>query len=324
MNILLTGGTGFIGSYVALELVEQGHYITILARNPAKVPALAQIPQVEIVPGNITDQKLLTKLVAGKDACIHVALNYTRKIGWEVLLDDTLPSVYLSNVAAEANVQHFIYTSSTAVNDSLYTGGGNSPEEQIKIARSTSKQRPATFYGATKAASENFLIAQSYLSSMRVNIIRPGYTFGNPAITGGSTQGDMRFHDIVQKAVNDQPITVIKNDGTQFVFAGDLAKLYSAILNSNVNRKTYYGLGKNFISWHAIASEAVKRSCSKSEVRLEDRGWGDNGLLWDVSDMKEDFGLEFDAWQKIVEHLDYYMISQHLSDSEGQSQVECE
>jgi len=38
MNVFLTGGTGFIGSYVAMELVKQGHHVTILARNRNKVP----------------------------------------------------------------------------------------------------------------------------------------------------------------------------------------------------------------------------------------------------------------------------------------------
>jgi UDP-glucose 4-epimerase len=316
MNIFLTGGTGFIGSYVAMELVKEEHRVTILARNPAKVPALAEIPRVEIVPGSITDQKLLEELVEGKDACIHVALNYTKKLGWEVLLDDTLPSVYLSDMAAKAGVRHFLYTSSTAVNDSLYMGGGDSTEEQIKIAKSTTKQRPATFYGATKAAGENFLMAQSFLSPMRVNIIRPGYTFGNPALAGGSTQSDTRFRDIVHKAVANRPIPVTKNDGTQFIFAGDLAKLYSAVLNSTVNRKTYYGLGKKFISWQAVALEAVKRSGSRSEVRLEDKGWSDEGLVWDVSDMKQDFGLEFDAWPRIVEHLDYLIELERKSEKQ--------
>ena len=42
-------------------------------------------------------------------------------------------------------------------------------------------------------------------------------------------------------------------------------------------------------------------------MTLEDKGWSDDGLVWDVSDMKEDFGLEFDARQKIGEHLDYYL-----------------
>ncbi len=58
MNIFLTGGTGFIGSYVALEMAAQGHRVTILARNPDKVPALAKITNIEIVAGRIADQEL--------------------------------------------------------------------------------------------------------------------------------------------------------------------------------------------------------------------------------------------------------------------------
>ena len=132
MNVFLTGGTGFIGSYVALELVKHGHHVTILARNRNKVPELTKISALEIVPGDITDRKLLEQLVAGKDACILVALNYTKKTGWEVLLDDTLPTVFLSDAAAQAKVKHFIYTSSTAANDSLYMGARDEAEKDLK------------------------------------------------------------------------------------------------------------------------------------------------------------------------------------------------
>jgi UDP-glucose 4-epimerase len=107
--------------------------------------------------------------------------------------------------------------------------------------------------------------------------------------------------------LENKPIPVIKNDGTQFIWAGDLARLYLEVLNSQVNRKTYFGLSKNFVSWAAVAREAVKRSNSRSQIQLEDKGWSDEGLSWDVSDMKKDFGLEFDAWDRIVEHLDYYI-----------------
>ena len=302
MNIFLTGGTGFIGSYVALELVKNGHNVTILARNKNKVPALKEIDKIDIIQGEITE-----KLIKGKDACILIALNYTKETGSEVLLDDTLPTVFISDIAVKNNVKHFIYTSSTSVNDNLYMGGGNDPEDNIKIVTTSTKQRPATFYGATKAASENFLMAQSYLSSMQINIIRPGYTFGNPAIKDGSTQGDTRFQKIVKASVNNEPITVINNDGTQFIWAGDLAKLYIKVLNSEMNRKTYYGLGNNFISWYDIAMETVKRSNSSSEIQLDDKGWNEDGTYWDVSDMRYDFGLEFNAWSKIQDHIDYYI-----------------
>ncbi|MBN2002078.1 MAG: NAD(P)-dependent oxidoreductase [Anaerolineae bacterium] len=306
MKVLLTGGTGFIGSYVALELANRDHEVTILARNAHKVPALRKIARIEIFEGSITDRKLLERLVIGQDACIHLALNYTSRVGWEVLMDDTLPTVFLASAAAQAQVKHFIYTSSTAANDSLYMGGASEEEAAIKTVTTSTKPHPATFYGATKAASENYLIAQSHDSTMRVNIIRPGYTFGNPVVPSASTQGDIRFRNIVQAARENRPIHVIKNDGTQFIWAGDLAKLYLAVLESKVNRKTYFGLSKTFVAWHAIAQEAIRQCSSKSPIEVEDKGWSDAGLYWDVSDMKKDFGLEFDPWEKIVEHITYY------------------
>ena len=37
MNILITGGTGFIGQALAKNLIEQGHAVTVLSRSPDKV-----------------------------------------------------------------------------------------------------------------------------------------------------------------------------------------------------------------------------------------------------------------------------------------------
>ena len=148
--------------------------------------------------GDLSDRALLESLVAGKDAVIHVALKYDEKRpGWQVLMDDTLPTVFLAEAAAGAGVGRFIYTSSTACNDSVYSGP---PEyrDRIKLATTATKQRPATFYGATKAASENFLMALAHLSKMKINIVRPGYAFGNPAIEGGSIEGDIRFRNIAR------------------------------------------------------------------------------------------------------------------------------
>lgn len=307
MKIFLTGGTGFIGSYIALELVEQGYEITILARNKNKVPSLNNIPQIEIIEGDLSDHQLIEKYVEGKDAVILVALKYTKNTGWEVLQDDTLANVRISDIAAKAGVKHFIYTSSTSTNDHVYMVEQNKIDGLIKSVESSSKQHPATFYGATKAATENFLMAQSYKSDMRINFVRPGYTFGNPAIEGGKTQEDSRFHDIVSNAVNNKPIKVVKNDGTQFIWAGDLAKLYIKILHSDITRKTYFGLSNCFVSWEDIAKEAIKKSGSSSLVEIEDRNWSNDGTFFDVSDMKNDFNLEFNPWNKIKEHIDYYL-----------------
>ena len=39
MRVFITGGMGFIGSYIVMELLQRGHRVSILARNPAKVAA---------------------------------------------------------------------------------------------------------------------------------------------------------------------------------------------------------------------------------------------------------------------------------------------
>ena len=299
MNVFLTGGTGFIGSYVAMELAKHRHHVTILARNRNKIPALNKVEQIEIVPGDFSDFTLIGKLLEGQDACILVALKYRGQSGREVLLDDTLPTVAISDLAVKAGVEQLIYTSSTAVHDSFYTGTGGSVQgNRVTVA---DKPYPATFYGATKAASENYLIAQSFQSSMRVNIIRPGYTFGNPVVTGGGS----RFHNIVSSALLGRDIEVDKNDGTQFIWAGDLARLYTAVLHSAVNRKVYFGLSSHFTTWQAVAEETVRRVGSNSQIHVKNPNRKDEGLIWDVSDMKSDFGLEFDSWYKIVEHIVY-------------------
>jgi UDP-glucose 4-epimerase len=305
MNIFLTGGTGFIGSYVAMALVNQGHEVTVLARNPDKVPALKQIPQLHLVQGDIEDLALLERLIAGKDACVLVALNYTKQTGWEVLTDDTLPTVYIADIAAKAGVKQLIYTSSTAVNDNVYTPDLTQEQIPDKHVSISTPRQPTTFYGATKAASEHFLIAQSYQSDMRVNVVRPGYTFGNPIVNGADSQPDRRFMQIVQSACQHQPIELTQHDGTQFIWAGDLAALYTSILTSDVNRKIYFGLSTDFVSWEAIAREAIKRSNSKSQLIINDKGWGKEPIEFDVTDMDRDFGLAFNSWNKIQDHLDY-------------------
>ena len=310
MNVFLTGGTGFIGSYIAMALVNEGHHVTILARNKDKIPAFHKLDQIQVIQGQLGDRDIIQKQLKSQDVCIHVALNYTKDTGYEVLEDDTLPTVWMADIAAKAGVKQFIYTSSAAVNDCVYMLPPELMEEHIKLVEVRSRRQPVTFYGATKAASELFLLAKSYQSDMRMNIVRPGYTFGNPVIEGAPTQPDTRFHDIIKNIVKNEPVTVTQYDGTQFIFGEDLAKLYIEILKSDVNRKIYFGLSKNFVSWETIAKEAVRLCGSTSQIIVEDKGLDPECTLFDVKDMKEDFNLEFDPWMHIVDHLNYYIQSE--------------
>jgi Nucleoside-diphosphate-sugar epimerases len=306
MNILLTGGTGFIGSYIAVELVRCGHHVTILARNQNKIPELKKMNRIEIVEGDINNQDLLEKLVQGKDACIHVTLILNDQSAREMLLADTLVTVTLADICARSGVKHFIYTSSAAANDFVYKtetariGGA----AKYNVYENT-KQNPASYYGASKAATENYLNAISFQTPMKMNIVRPGFTFGNPVVEGAPIYSDKRFGELFRNAQDGKDVIVTKNDGTQFIWAGHLAEIYINILQQGVNRTMYFGLSKKYISWGKIAIEAIKMCHSSSKLIVEDKGWG-KPIMFDVTAIKRDFNLEFDPWEKIIEHLEYY------------------
>lgn len=73
MLVSLTGGTGFVGRHIAATLLERGHRVRALVRNPARAGFLAaRGGNVELVPGDLGDSGALDRLVYGADAVIHL------------------------------------------------------------------------------------------------------------------------------------------------------------------------------------------------------------------------------------------------------------
>ena len=294
MRIYITGGTGFIGSYVVKALSESKHEIILLARDPRKVPALALLPGVSIVRAPMEDMAALKRTIKKPDAVIHVALCWG-DTGPDMIKNETLASVGLIDLSIRAGAGHFIFTSSTAAHGSL-----------IKTADESVKPRPNDFYGATKGSVELFMSAYSnYNKNIRFNTIRPGYTFGDPVVTGASMENDRRFFDICDKAKAGKNIELIKNDGTQFIWAGDLASIYTKVLQSTFTNETFYGLAKNFVTWEQIAKWAIEYTGSKSRIRLKNLGWGDKPSLFNVNKIKKHFGLSFNSAAQVKAHVEF-------------------
>lgn len=293
MKIFVTGGMGFIGSYLVMEFLKGGHEVTVLARNTEKISAFQSMPGLRIVQGGLEDRDVIISSLPGHDACVHNALHWGDS-AQEMLLKDTLSSVFLFETAAKAGVKHMVYTSSTAAM------GEFRPDMNEE-----SKCKPVDFYGATKEACEAFLLAMASQTPMRCNIVRPGYTFGNPVVDGAPMEVDSRFREIVQNAKNNENIYLTQYDGTQFIWAADLAKVFRAVIESESNRQIYFGLGQEFTSWERIAQEAVKQSGSTSQILLEDKGYGKEPFLFDLRKIQRDFGFSFASWDQLVDHVGY-------------------
>jgi nucleoside-diphosphate-sugar epimerase len=118
-KILITGGTGFLGSYIIKELITRGYTVRAIRREGSSVPAYipAEIfDKVEWVQGDVLDIDSLQDAVAGIDSIIHSAAVVSfsardRKRMYEVNVEGTANMV---NLAIENNIGRFVHISSVA------------------------------------------------------------------------------------------------------------------------------------------------------------------------------------------------------------------
>jgi dihydroflavonol-4-reductase len=76
MQVLVTGGTGFLGSHIVAAVARAGHSVRVLARAPERVrPALEplRVPDVGVAHGDVTDATSVERALRGCDAVIHAA-----------------------------------------------------------------------------------------------------------------------------------------------------------------------------------------------------------------------------------------------------------
>lgn len=75
MNILVTGGVGFIGSHLVHMLLEQGHYVAVLDNLSSGKPESLGVGRdaVELIIGDVRDGDLVARAAQRSDAIIHVA-----------------------------------------------------------------------------------------------------------------------------------------------------------------------------------------------------------------------------------------------------------
>src|SRR5438105_14999379 len=78
MKFFVTGATGFVGSHVARQLVEAGHQVVVIVRNPTKATALADLG-ITIHQGDVTEKESMRLPMQGVDGVFHIAGWY--KIG---------------------------------------------------------------------------------------------------------------------------------------------------------------------------------------------------------------------------------------------------
>jgi nucleoside-diphosphate-sugar epimerase len=93
MNVLVTGGDGFIGSHLVDSQLAQGHRVRTVDLRMDRLANVSDCPNLEVVAGDITDKHLVNRLVSGIDVVYHLASAH---------LDVSLPDAYYRRVNVEA------------------------------------------------------------------------------------------------------------------------------------------------------------------------------------------------------------------------------
>ncbi|MEM7127362.1 MAG: class I SAM-dependent methyltransferase [Chloroflexota bacterium] len=176
MQILITGGTGFIGSRLALRLLEEGHSVRVLAQanNEAESQnrSLLEREGAEMILASITDRSRVGEAVQGVEFVFHLAAaqheaNVPDQLFYDVNVGGTLN---LLEACVEAGVQRFIHGSTIGV---YGDGESHSLEKPITEGSPTA---PSNIYGTTKLEGERLVL--SYLDRLSVVVIRISEVYG--------------------------------------------------------------------------------------------------------------------------------------------------
>ena len=70
-NIMVLGGTGFVGAHVCEKLVRQGFNVTVPTRRRRNAQRIQHLPSVTVLELNVHNEAALTQALAGHDAVVN-------------------------------------------------------------------------------------------------------------------------------------------------------------------------------------------------------------------------------------------------------------
>lgn len=163
MKVLVTGGSGFLGSHIVDTLTQAGHQVTVLDGRPS--PYLAE--NQEMLVGDILDRDFLAKAVQGKDVVYHLAaladINTALNEPRRAVSVNIMGTLEVLEACRQADVPRLIYSSTIYV----YSNQGS-------------------FYRTSKQAAEHLIFDYAERFGLEYTILRYGSLYGPRADASNS------------------------------------------------------------------------------------------------------------------------------------------
>jgi len=234
-QVLVTGGAGFIGSYVVEELVHLGKDVVVLDnfRSGKRENLAAVAERVKIVDGDIRSIDTLDRVMRGVQTIYHMAVEpLTIGLNDPFLMDavNSTGTLNVLYVAHKHRVQRFNYISSSEV----YGTAQHVPMDE------NHPLNPYTTYAASKIAGEAYTRSFHHCYGMDYTLIRPFNAYGPRHRT--DSYGAVIFQFLQRYLSGRQPIihgtgnqtrdlTFVKDSAQGIVMAGESDRLINEAIN---------------------------------------------------------------------------------------------
>lgn len=232
MRVFLTGATGFIGTALIPELLQNGHQVLGLARSEEGAAAIRSLG-AEVLRGDVNDLDLLRQGVAASDAVVHLAFNHNFATFAQNCADDRRVIETLGG--ALAGTHHpLVITSGTAI---AISPEGESSTETSPTLSSAQNPRAASEEAAHAAAAKG----------VNVSIVRLAQIHDN------RKQGLVPY---VTQTAREKGVSVYIGDGSNRWPAcpiADTARLYRLALEKAEPDAIYHAVAEEGVSMRDIA-----------------------------------------------------------------------
>lgn len=168
MKVLVTGGSGFLGSHVAEQLSKAGHTVRALVRKSSNRKFLSSLANIELAEGAVDDRASVFEAMKGVDAVVHSAGVVKARSEADFFACNTHGTANLLDaaIANAPNLKRFVHISS------LEACGPSLDGKPVPI----DQEKPVTTYGRSKLAAEKECIARK--DELPVVILRPAAIYG--------------------------------------------------------------------------------------------------------------------------------------------------
>jgi UDP-glucose 4-epimerase len=237
-TILVTGGAGFIGSYVVEELLQLGPRKIVIIDNFIRgsrenMQSFINNPLVELHEADIRDTDRLEQCMAGCDYVFHMAalrINACAanpRDGFDVMLKSTFE---LASLCVKHKVKKVIYSSSASVYGLA---------QHFPTPETDNPYNNQTFYGAAKMWGEQLFRSYKFMYGLDYAALRYFNAYGPRMDTDGKyTEVMIKWLDCIRDGKNP----LIFGDGSttmDFVYVRDIAKANIAALQSEVTDEAF-------------------------------------------------------------------------------------